>query len=102
MGLFGKSDKEKAEELWESAVAKSTKNDRQGAAEDLTRIIAITPNAHKMYYHRGNEYYSLNLFDKAIKDFQTALDFEPNNDKYILCVASCKRQIGDIKGAYRD
>jgi tetratricopeptide (TPR) repeat protein len=50
--------------------------------EYFTKAISIAPADAKIYYTRGNAYYNLNLFNKAIKDYSKAISLEPSNTDF--------------------
>lgn len=96
------SNKNKIKEMISLAIDKIESNDMSGAIETLTEVIKISPKENQFYCFRGNVYYELNMFNEAIDDYQKTLSLNPNNEEAMTNLAGCKRQNGDMKGAYRD
>jgi tetratricopeptide (TPR) repeat protein len=53
----------------------------QGAIENIDKYIALSPNEADMYYSRGMENRRLNNLQVALKDFNDALMYAPNDVK---------------------
>jgi len=96
------SNKNKIKDLISSAKDKIESNDRSGAIEVLTEVIKIDPKENQFYLIRGEVYYELNMFKEAIYDYQKSLSLNSNNERAMINLAGCRRQNGDMKGAYRD
>jgi tetratricopeptide (TPR) repeat protein len=55
--------------------------DADGPLPDYSRAMAILPKDPNNYFHRGNSYYDLGLYDKALADYNHALLVDPHNSK---------------------
>jgi len=50
------------------------------AIEDANTTLRLSPGYIKAYHRRGKAYASTGKYEKAIEDFQTILEKEPNNE----------------------
>jgi tetratricopeptide (TPR) repeat protein len=81
---------------------KNTKGDFQGAIEDFTQAIELTPDSPDFYYNRGNAYKTLDNLALAIKDYDKAIELNPDFEiAYYNRGLACSSQ-GDIESAIRD
>jgi tetratricopeptide (TPR) repeat protein len=56
-------------------------NNKLGKAIELySLLIDVSPN-HYLYNHRGLVYFSLSQYDKALTDFNMAIDIEPKDTR---------------------
>jgi tetratricopeptide (TPR) repeat protein len=54
------------------------------ANEILTRIIDLDPRNSASFAHRAYSFYKMKLFDYALKDYQTALELNPNSEDALM------------------
>ncbi len=62
------------------AMTAHLENRLNDAIELYTRLITVSPN-HFIYNHRGLVYFTLSEYDKAIKDFTSAIEIEPRDTR---------------------
>jgi tetratricopeptide (TPR) repeat protein len=80
------------------ASAEFSVNQSKLAFDDLSKSIALKPNANA-YYSRGMQYALKNNFKNAIADFAIALNYEPKNPVYLAAQAKAYASSGDSKKA---
>jgi tetratricopeptide (TPR) repeat protein len=65
----------KANALWDG----QKYTDPKKAIEYLNKAIKLQPDYAQAYYNRGNAYYGLGLYQRAIKDYAEAIRLKPND-----------------------
>lgn len=59
----------------------ATREQADAALERLNRAIAVAPKSVRHYVQRGNVYYQLNDFHRAVADYNTALKLDDTQDQ---------------------
>jgi len=96
-----------AERLYRAALSLLTERRYRPAAEALTRLIDTHPEgrlAPSARYWRGEAYYALRSYDRALVDFRALLTSRPGHRRApeaLYKVALCLRRRGDADGADR-
>jgi tetratricopeptide (TPR) repeat protein len=66
---------DKANALWDGQKYTNPKK----AIEYLSNAIKLQPDYPQAYYNRGNAYYGLGQYQRAIKDYTVAIRLKPND-----------------------
>ena len=67
-------------DLFYEAMNAHINNNLDRAIELYSLLIAISPN-HYLYNHRGLVYFSLSQYDKALEDFNAAIEMQPKDTR---------------------
>ena len=67
-------------DLFYEALNAHISNNLARAVELYTHLIVVSPN-HYVYNHRGLVYFSLSQYEKALEDFNRAIELEPNDTR---------------------
>ena len=67
-----------AEQLVDSGLDKRKKGDHQGAIDDYTKAIALSPNYFSAYFNRGFDFDKLGNYRAAIADYNKAIELNPD------------------------
>jgi tetratricopeptide (TPR) repeat protein len=75
--------------------------DTKGALNDFTTAIKLDPELAFAYYNRGKVYDDLKQLDRALSDFNLAIELD-ENDKYILARALIYKDKGELALSLND
>ena len=90
-----------AEKFYNSGVEKFNKGDFQGAIKEFDQSIGLKPEFDKAYHSRGNSFYELQDLNKALDDYNMALNIS-QQDLYYFSRAEVKNDLNDKDGAISD
>ena len=76
-------------------------SNRRMSLNDLDKAIRLNQNYSEAFGNRGFVYYNAKLFGQAIKDFNRAIQLEPNTAQNYIYRALCYRQT-DSNSAFAD
>ncbi len=76
--------------------------DSEGALEDLSKILELSPKNDFAWSARGDYYLELRRYKEAIADYSQAINLQPGSKSAYLKRAHAKEQAGDTKGAGED
>ena len=86
----------------ESVISIDRAQGSEGNIASLTQVIANNPNDAKAYNVRGSAYGRAGDFQKALKDFNTAIQLDPNFYQAYANRALIYRGMGDLSAASND
>jgi len=86
----------------ERSEARMAVSDSEGALEDLSKILELSPKDDFAWSARGDYYLELKRYDEAIADYSQAIQLQPRSKSAYLKRAHAKEQAGDAKGASED
>lgn len=89
-----------SEQLFWQAYRKDEEGDYFGAISDLTESIRLDPYDPDNYCNRGEAYFAVSQFDKALDDFQKFNELAPDDDLATADLALIKYVMGNISEAH--
>ena len=63
------------------------------ALEDYNQAVELDPELGVAYFNRATVCYRMGKFAEALKDFETALEKEPDNTEYKAGLDKCKQSL---------
>lgn len=83
-------------------MARFAVNDLEGAIEDFTQTIRVSPQTTKAYYYRAVVYRVLKRYDLALADFSRCLEYDPYHIESRIARARLYRELDDFEAASAD
>ncbi len=83
-------------------MARFALGDSDGAIEDFSATIRLSPQTTKAYYYRGVVYRSLDRTDAALADFSRCLEYDPYHIDSRVARAQLYRDLDDLESARAD
>lgn len=77
-----KCNEKKVNDLLISGTTKYNAKDYNGAIEEYTKAIALSPDTFLCYYNRGNAKFSINKLDEAIGDYEKSWKLVKDQNTY--------------------
>lgn len=68
--------------IFNNAVHKAGRGENEEAISDFTKLLETNPDFAPLYYNRGISYRNINKLDKAIEDYNNAINISPHPDYY--------------------
>ena len=100
--VLNRPDPVKAEVAFSQGVEKLEKGNPKAAVRTLTQAINYNPNNSQAYQHRGNAYYDLEDYQKAIEDYTKAIQLNPNYINAYFNRGLARYDAEDFSGAIAD
>ena len=97
-----RAEPSKVEYRTERSEARMAVKDSEGALEDLSKILELSPKNDFAWSARGDYYLELRRYKEAIADYSQAINLQPGSKSAYLKRAHAKEQAGDTKGAGED
>lgn len=83
-------------------MARFALGDRDGAVEDFSATIRLSPRTVRAYYYRGVVFRALEQGDRALADFSRCLEYDPYHVDARIARARLYRDRSDIEAARAD
>lgn len=83
-------------------MARFALNDPNGAVEDFSATIRLSPHTTRAYYYRGVVYRHQEQLTTALADFSRCLEYDPYHLDSRIARAQVYRDLGDIDAALAD
>lgn len=90
------------EAYYDIALCKANLGNDTGAINDYTNASKINPRENvNIYINRGDLYYKINDFNKAIADYKFAIELNPSNYDLYLALGSSYRSLKNYDEAIK-